>query len=159
MSTDISIVTCSPLGASVRRAPDSSEIVKIDKLRAAILELHGNHGFEFGGYDSLHEALIARCTQCHQLVHADFNPWPKPWLFGRRAWKPIRLSGLPVTYYCGYSQQMLAVFDPGPAAYAEVARAAAYLQSASVVLDNAKTLAEGLVERVEALQETLKEGI
>jgi hypothetical protein len=112
-SDSVSRIMCSPVPAlgTVRRVPYREEEAKIARLRAAVLELRGDHAFVFSLYDSLRETLGARCMRCRQIVVAERNPWPRPLLFGRWRWKPIVLRGLPTIYYCRYSQAWAGTFD------------------------------------------------
>jgi len=49
------------------------------------------------------ETLVAQCVHCSQLLTAYMNPFPKPWLFGRKAWREVVLEGGANQLHCGYS--------------------------------------------------------
>jgi hypothetical protein len=102
------------------RAPNTSEVGRIEELRAALAgqgsqgKALASHELEFGFYDGLGRMLHARCRRCLQMVFAEFNPDPRPLLRGRWSWQPILLRGLPSLYFCGYLISLGAVFREDP---------------------------------------------
>jgi hypothetical protein len=80
-----------------------------NNLRRAIENLGESHGHEFeiaheiGVLKERHPgAMVGRCRKCHQIAVARINPWPRPWLFGRRNWKLVEVKA--GEHYCRYMQ-------------------------------------------------------
>jgi hypothetical protein len=47
--------------------------------------------------------MVAQCPHCGQLLTAYMNPFPKPLLFGRKAWKEVILEGGANQLHCGFA--------------------------------------------------------
>jgi len=83
-------------------------------LRAAMIEFGHECDIVTSSLDSFQRenrwTLVAQCVHCGQLLTAYANPFPKPLLFGRKAWKEVILEGGANRLHCGFaSRQVQAV--------------------------------------------------